>query len=941
MGLKKRLNQTISGFLRHALKVGVLSIVLAVAINYSVQAQVIEKAYLSTDKDIYAPEDTIWFKGYVFDQFNAISDSSLAFHLILVNVDGIKVSRSSWALNGGVTDGFLIAPENEGRFRIKAISGQMIGSRTDQSFAKDIYVRSDLADEIEVQAFPKFETLNYSGNNSIDIFTRYSANNVAPEVKLTYQLLSGEDQIKKGRLKTTQDGKVTLDLQNIKKEYTDLRLVIESEDKRLSKPVKLTLPIQTAQPKIDLQFFPEGGDLISNTVSKVAFKAINENGIPIDFKGLIIDSDGKIVAAAESYYKGTGAFNLMAESGKDYFFKINSPFKIDSLYKLPSAKESGISLSITDQQKDGKQYALVRASNDIVGKNGRLLITKNNQVISDIDFTFSAQENWEVAFENLGVGTFSFKVLNQNNEPLAERLFFSNVEQQLNVEVKTNNTTYLAREKVEAKIRVTDHNGKPVVGNFSFTAFDQTRNGNPLPDQPNLLAQVLLTAELKGNIPTPNFYFSKDPKAVKALDLVMLTNGWRKHISSSIEDIEGLYGRLIYKNIKRKPLKDREVYFSPVKSGGIETFKTDEEGFFRINSTYLKNRGDSFHIFTGIKNKKDQPGLSLIDDSRLEKLKFFNELLQARPSKTENLALHKKSNKVRPDRFQNTILLNSVTVEASRTKKEFVGSCPLESFHFEDPWTTKRIEELDTKNKDILSLLKQVGFIKKFQNIYDWNDWRAPNKPIAGVLGLYLDVLVGELDNKRVVPFQIYLNCEPVNKIDLFFDYLNFDMDEGNFQAKYAIERIDIDFIESISINQTHIELPIAYLSRQRLTDYFASIQWPIVQINTLYDEVVYKPIFTSKIDHMAFKNYTTEFYAPVYETEKQRKDPVPDLRTTIFWQANVFTDENGEATITYYNADRPNEIKLIAEGVDAFSRLGFGTASYQVLEGSMTEGGK
>ncbi|OEK05690.1 hypothetical protein [Roseivirga misakiensis] len=936
MGIIRRFEQNVSRQLHCAVAASALFIFLTTAI----QAQVIEKAYISTDKDIYAPEDTIWFKGYVFDQFNSISDSSLAFHLILVNVDGIKISRSSWALNGGVTDGFLIAPENEGRFRIKAISGQMIGSRTDQSFEKDIYVRSDLADEIEVQAFPNFETYNYSGNNSIDIFTRYSANNAAPEVKLTYQLLSGEDQIKKGRLKTTQDGKVTLDLQNIKQEYTDLRLVIESEDKRLSKPVKLTLPIQKTQPKIDLQFFPEGGDLIKNTVSKVAFKAINENGIPIDFKGLIIDSNGKIVAAAESYYKGTGSFNLKPENGKEYFFKINSPFKIDSLYKLPSAKQSGVSLSITDEQKDGKQYAIVKASNDLVGKNGKLLITKNNQVISNSDFIFSGQENWEVAYENLGVGTFSFKVLNQNNDPLAERLFFSNVKQQLNVNLSTNKAEYEAREKVEAKIRVTDYNGNPVVGNFSFTVFDYTRNGNPLPDQPNLLAQILLTSELKGHIPTPNFYFSKDAKAIKALDLVMLTNGWRKHTPSSIVDIEGLYGKLIYKNIKRKPLKNRDVYFSSVKSGGIETFKTDEKGFFRISSTYLKNRGDSFLIFTGIRNKKDQPGLSLIDDVRLEKLKFFDDLLQARPTLTESLALHEKSNKIRPDKFQNTILLNSVTVEASRTKKEFVGSCPLESFHFEDPWTTKKIEDLDTKNKDILSLLKQVGYIKKFQNLYDWNHWRTPNKPTSGVLGLYTDVLVGELNNKRTVPFQIYLNCEPVNKIDLFFDYLNFDMDEGNFHAKYSIERIDTDFIESISINKTHIEPPIEYLTRQRLTEYFASIQWPIVQINTLYDEVVYKPIFTSKIDYTIFKNFTTDFYSPVYSTEKQKKDPVPDLRTTIHWQANVITNENGEANISYFNADRPNEIKITVEGVDGYSRLGFETKSYKVLEGSLTEGG-
>src|SRR6202042_2777487 len=46
--------------------------------------------------------------------------------------------------------------------------------------------------------------------------------------------------------------------------------------------------------------------------------------------------------------------------------------------------------------------------------------------------------------------------------------------------------------------------------------------------QDNILSWLLMSSELRGPIEEPAFYFKKDvPKASLALDLVMLTNGYR------------------------------------------------------------------------------------------------------------------------------------------------------------------------------------------------------------------------------------------------------------------------------------------------------------------------------------------------------------------------------------------------------------------------------
>jgi hypothetical protein len=50
-----------------------------------------------------------------------------------------------------------------------------------------------------------------------------------------------------------------------------------------------------------------------------------------------------------------------------------------------------------------------------------------------------------------------------------------------------------------------------------------------MPDQQTIFSDILLSSEVKGKINNPGYYFSSDADSVKEyLDLVMLTNGWRR-----------------------------------------------------------------------------------------------------------------------------------------------------------------------------------------------------------------------------------------------------------------------------------------------------------------------------------------------------------------------------------------------------------------------------
>lgn len=71
------------------------------------------------------------------------------------------------------------------------------------------------------------------------------------------------------------------------------------------------------------------------------------------------------------------------------------------------------------------------------------------------------------------------------------------------------------------------------------------------------------------------------------------------------------------------------------------------------------------------------------------------------------------------------------------------------------------------------------------------------------------------------------------------------------------------------------------------------------------------------------------EFYSPKYESPDNVK--TADFRTTIYWNPEVATDKDGNASLTYYNADGTGSYKVVIEGIDNKGNLGRQVYHYTV----------
>jgi hypothetical protein len=136
-------------------------------------------------------------------------------------------------------------------------------------------------------------------------------------------------------------------------------------------------------------------------------------------------------------------------------------------------------------------------------------------------------------------------------------------------------------------------------------------------------------------------------------------------------------------------------------------------------------------------------------------------------------------------------------------------------------------------------------------------------------------------------------------------DYLNSHSAEDikgievNMSAKYAMKYVPVEWAPII-YDVAFIEITTR------------SGHGPIID-NTpgMY---LYKPLAIS---------WPKQFYKPKYLVTDTTKRS-PDLRSTISWEPNIITDEDGMATLWFYAADKPSTYTITVEGVDFIGNLGY-----------------
>ena len=279
-------------------------------------------------------------------------------------------------------------------------------------------------------------------------------------------------------------------------------------------------------PRYDVQFFPEGGQLVQGLPSRVAFRVVDAAGRGQAATGTVHDGQGQAVATLRTLRFGLGSFAFTPTAGAAYAAELQLATGQKLTYKLPPAAAQGYVLQLTDASPTQlrlrvatKGLGTAAASLALVGHSGQHIATA--QVTQP-----NAQGEAEFVIDKsaLLAGIAHFTVFNSRRQPVGERLYFRRP-RPLALTVAPTQAQYGPREKVTLRLALP---AASAAANASLAVYqlDSLTAGTTPADIGSFLS---LTADLKGTVENPGYYLRDSSQAgQQAADNLMLTHGWSR-----------------------------------------------------------------------------------------------------------------------------------------------------------------------------------------------------------------------------------------------------------------------------------------------------------------------------------------------------------------------------------------------------------------------------
>ncbi|AOW09091.1 hypothetical protein [Flavobacterium gilvum] len=325
-----------------------------------------------------------------------------------------------------------------------------------------------------------------------------------------------------------------------------------------------------------LQFttFPEGGNLVSGIPSTLGFKAVNSKGMPVNVSGILYENDNPVLNFKSSH-AGMGSFVFTPDANKKYHIQLTEPASEE---KFPLAKiyQNGKVLQLLSNTKDALTFK-VSQSTALNQELVYLWLQVRGVVYSVATGVLKKELLIKLPLKDIPQGIAEVTLFDSTTTPLAERLVYVNQNQKLNIKTELDKNNYNTREKASLKIKVTDENGEPVMAHLGLSVYDKLYLNKQ--DSKNILTHYLLSTQLKGNIYNPAYYFDeKNKDGQEALNILLLTQGWRSYVweESNLKEL-GNIRPIVFDDLKAKVnLKKADTKTKEPQPQGITIFTADE-----------------------------------------------------------------------------------------------------------------------------------------------------------------------------------------------------------------------------------------------------------------------------------------------------------------------------------------------------------------------------
>jgi hypothetical protein len=522
------------------------------------------RTYLSTDRPVYRPGETVRYRSLTLDRAtNTPLADEVTVQCSLVLPDGEQrpihsspmrlIDKKGDPLLGpdgrpvqGITTGQFVLPPDlgTGLYTLKLHSeSETIGettrtflvqnSRTPRRELKLDLHRSRYAPGDEVQA--TFHAHSLQGTPLAEglVIATLTVDGTALRPEQTRTDTAGQAHLRFPLPRTIARGHVTL-----KATFTEKDGTVKDGTETITRLVPVTLD------RVQMEFFPEGGDLVVGLPSRVYFSARTPLGQPTDIRGTLLEN-GKPTDVHLSTFtdpdhpgarQGLGVFAFTPKPEAEYTVRIDSPGAIALRPALPTPRSEGVTLRVEGGVFAAQDTLRVQIHSDrprelLVGAFSRDGLL-DSQIVpkGQTDVVLRPMRSPGKADGVCRITVFESRSSGDAQRtltPLAERLIYRQPATTLDVKLQAEQKGDRVRVRLESR----DGAGEPLPGLAQVSVVDQRMlsfGGDRT--HPSMPTYFLLTSELRRaeDLEEADFLLGSHPKAPVVLDLLLGTQGWRR-----------------------------------------------------------------------------------------------------------------------------------------------------------------------------------------------------------------------------------------------------------------------------------------------------------------------------------------------------------------------------------------------------------------------------
>jgi len=643
----------------------------------------------------------------------------------------------------------------------------------------------------------------------------------------------------------------------------------------------------------DVQFFPEGGNLVAGLENVVAFKVTDYAAHGLDVQGQVLNAENQSVATFSSSHLGMGSFAFTPVLGQRYH-AVLAPAAVPLNVPLPAVQSRGYVLHVVSLAND-----FLVAIRQQGGSGGPVLLM--GQVRGTVAYVGRGQVSGDETFtariskSKFPSGIVHLTLFDGQGTPLAERLAFAQNEPALRVTLTPDHASYGPRQPVRLRVAVADAAGQPVAAHLSLAVTD---NGGVVPDAETIASNLLLTSDLAGYVENPSYYFQNPtPETAQHLDALLLTQGWRRFAWKAvlagqtperefgIERSLGLLGQVTQPN--GKPVPESKLTFletKPVKQFLSTT--SNAEGRFLFNGL---GGCDTTRVTLQARTPRDGSRVMLrLDPGPPVPARPLAPLPVQVPAALAEALHRSRAQRATERKFRldttKTVLLGGVTVKGAK-------AVPADPRRLYTPGNATVLKPSDYGPSSHLTVLQML-------------QGRVPGVSVSGTEPNMNVQIRGNTSLSGSSGPLFLLDGVPVT-IDAIAYY----------------PAADVETIEVLKGGQAAI-----YGSRG---------SGGVIAIYTRRGSPNYDARHEAAAGVAALRlpgfYCGREFYVPRYDAPKTNRDFPDARRSTLYWNPSVRTDAAGQAEVRFFTSDAKGEFQLKTEGLSGIGQPAQGTGNLRV----------